>query len=393
MHFTRPIQFSRRIELVKPSQTLAITDKAKRMKREGLDVVSFSAGEPDFDTPDFIKQAAVQALAKGMTKYSPCSGTVELKKEIIEKLKRDNGLTYAPDEIIVSNGAKHSLFNAFQVLLNDGDEVIIPSPFWLSYPEMVRLSGGEPIFVTTQESDRFKMTPRDFEAKITSRTKMVMINSPSNPTGVMYEKSELEEIARIAVKHEMFIVSDEIYEKLIYGGKRHFSVASMGDRIKDFVLTVNGLSKAYSMTGWRLGYLAGPKEIVERMDNFQSHATSNPNTFAQFGAVEALAKGEDNVRSMCQVFEKRRDLMARDLAQIPKLSFVLPDGAFYFFVNISKTGLSSGIFAEKLLQAHHVAVVPGDVFGSDQHIRLSFATSEELIIKGLSRIREFVQTL
>ncbi|MBI4970364.1 MAG: pyridoxal phosphate-dependent aminotransferase [Candidatus Omnitrophica bacterium] len=385
------MQFSRRIELVKPSQTLAITDKAKKMKQQGLDVVSFGAGEPDFDTPSFIKEAAIQALQKGMTKYSPSSGIAELKKEIISKLERDNGLKYAAENIIVSNGAKHSLFNAFQVLLNEGDEVIIPSPFWLSYPEMVRLSGGEPVFLETKESDRFKLSAKELENKITQKTKIIVINSPSNPTGVIYEKEELEEIARIAVKHQVFVISDEIYEKLIYDGKRHISIASLNPQIKELTLTVNGMSKAYSMTGWRLGYLAGPKEIVERMDNLQSHATSNPNTFSQYGAVQALIKGEAEVVKMCKVFEQRRNLMADILNKIPKLTYIYPDGAFYFFVNISKTGMTSGAFAERLLEKNLVAVVPGDVFGSDQHIRLSFATSDENITKGLSRIAEFLK--
>lgn len=389
----KTIHFSRRIELVKPSQTLAITDKAKKMKQQGLDVVSFGAGEPDFDTPAFIKEAATEALKKGMTKYSPSSGLSELKKEIILKFERDNHLKYSPDEVIVSNGAKHSLFNAFQVLLNEGDEVIIPSPYWLSYPEMVRLAGGEPVFIETKESDRFKVRPKDLEARISSRTKIIVINSPSNPTGVIYDKEELEEIARIAIKHEIFVISDEIYEKLIYDRKKHVSIASLNNQIKELTLTVNGLSKAYSMTGWRLGYLAGPKEVVERMDNLQSHATSNPNTFAQYGAVQALAKGEEEVIKMCSVFEKRRNLMADEIKKISQLSFVMPDGAFYFFVNISKTRLSSAQFAEQILDKKLVAVVPGDVFGSDQHIRLSFATSDENIKKGLTRIAEFVKSL
>lgn len=385
------IQFSRRIELVKPSATLAISDKAKKMKQQGLDVVSFGAGEPDFDTPAFIKDAAIQALQKGMTKYSPSSGIAELKKEIISKFDRDNGLKYTADQIIVSNGAKHSLFNAFQVLLNEGDEVLIPSPFWLSYPEMVRLSGGQPVFLETKESNRFKASAKDIESKITPRTRILVINSPSNPTGVIYDKNELEEIARIAVKHQLFVISDEIYEKLIYDGKKHVSIASLNSEIKDLTLTVNGMSKAYSMTGWRLGYLAGPKEVVERMDNLQSHATSNPSTFSQYGAVQALAAGEAEVSKMCKVFEKRRNLMSDLINKIPKLSFVFPDGAFYFFVNIAKTGMTSGQFAEKLLEKNLVAVVPGDVFGSDQHIRLSFATSEENITKGISRIAEFLK--
>jgi len=388
----KTIHFSRRVELVKPSQTLVITDKAKKMKQQGLDVVSFGAGEPDFDTPAFIKDAAIDALKKGMTKYSPSSGISELKKEIILKLERDNGLKYGADELIISNGAKHSLFNAFQVLLNEGDEVIIPSPFWLSYPEMVRLAGGEPVFIETKESDRFKVKAKDLESKINTRTKIIVINSPSNPTGVIYSKDELEEIARIAVNHQVFVLSDEIYEKLIYDHKKHVSIASLNSQIKELTLTVNGLSKAYSMTGWRLGYLAGPKEVVERIDNLQSHATSNPNTFAQYGAVKALANGEEEVKKMCSVFETRRNLMADELKQINKLSFVLPDGAFYFFVNISKTGMNSAQFAEKILEKNLVAVVPGDVFGSDQHIRLSFATSEENIKKGLARIAEFVKS-
>ncbi|MBI4398526.1 MAG: pyridoxal phosphate-dependent aminotransferase [Candidatus Omnitrophica bacterium] len=387
----KTIQFSHRIEQVGPSQTLAITHKAKKMKQEGHDVISFGAGEPDLDTPEFIKNAAIDALKKGMTKYSPTSGLPDFKKAIIEKFEKDNGLKYSSDEIIVSNGAKHSLFNAFQVLLNEGDQVLIPSPYWLSYPEMVRLSGGEPVFIETNESDRFKIKPKDLENKISSRAKVLVINSPSNPTGVIYDRSELEEISRIAVKHGLFVISDEIYEKLIYDGKKHVSIASLNTEIKNVTLTVNGMSKAYSMTGWRLGYLAGPREIVEKMDNFQSHATSNPNTFAQYGAVEALLKGGEEIAKMRDVFETRRNLMARELDKISKCSYVCPDGAFYFFVNISKTGMDGARFAEKLLEKQVVAVVPGDVFGSARHIRLSFATSEQNIMKGISRIADFLK--
>lgn len=388
----KTFQFSRRIDSVKPSETLAITDKAKKMKAQGLDVISFGAGEPDFDTPAFIKEAAITALQKGKTKYTAAAGIDELKREIAKKLERDNALTYGLDEIIISNGAKHSLYNAFQVLLNEGDEVIIPSPYWLSYPEIVRLAGGVPVILETKESDGFKLNPQELARKISDHTKAVIINSPSNPTGVIYEKEEFEEIARIAVKHGIFLVSDEIYEKLIFNGKKHISPASFGREVKELTLTVNGLSKAYAMTGWRLGYLAGPKEVVRRMANLQSHSTSNPNTFAQFGAVQALARGEEETRKMCQIFEKRRNLMAEAIRQIPKLSTVIPDGAFYFFVNISKTGFGSTTLAERLLEKAQVAVVPGGVFGSEQHIRVSFATSEENIIQGLKRIGEFLKT-
>lgn len=387
------MQLSSRVQQVKPSLTLAITAKAKQMRKDGLDVISLSAGEPDFDTPDFIKNAAIKALKDGCTKYTPASGVEQLKELIIQKFQKDNNISYEMSDIVVSNGAKHSIYNIFQVLLNEGDEVIIPAPYWLSYPEIIRLSGGTPVILETKQEDRFKVKPADLKSKITDKTKAIIVNSPSNPTGVIYSEDELREIAQIAVENNIFIISDEIYEKLIYGDKKHVSIASFGEAEKKLTFTVNGLSKAYSMTGWRLGYLAGPKEITSKITSLQSHSTSNPNSFAQYGAIEALANGEEENKKMRKIFEARKALMLEHLSHLPKVSTVEPDGAFYAFVNISETGLTSSEFSDQLLEKEKVAVVPGAVFGSDAHIRLSFATSDENIIKGVARIKSFINSL
>ncbi len=389
----KTMQLSTRLEKVKPSATLAITAKAKQMKAEGLDVISFGAGEPDFDTPENIKQAAIKALQEGFTKYTAASGLDEFKKEIVKKFKNDNQIDYETNQIVVSVGAKHSLFNIFQTILNDGDEVVIPSPYWLSYPEMVRLSGGEPVIINTTEKSQFKITPEQFRNSITSKTKALIINSPSNPTGMLYSEEELRAIAEIAVEKGVFIVSDEIYEKLVFDSKKFISVASLSEEIKSWTFTVNGMSKAYSMTGWRLGYIGGPKEIVSKISSLQSHSTSNPTSFAQFGGIEALKNGKQSIDKMRIVFEQRRNLIAQEIGKIAKLSLLLPDGAFYVFVNISQTGLTSSEFTEKLLESEKVAVVPGIVFGSDDHIRLSFASSDENITKGIARIKNFVDQL
>ena len=383
---------SKRITKVTPSLTLSITAKAKALKAQGIDVISLSAGEPDFDTPDFIKEAAIEALRKGMTKYTPAEGTLELRKAICEKLKRDQGLAYAPDQIVVSTGAKHSLFNLFQVLLNEGDEVLIPSPYWLSYPEMVTLSGGRSVFIETLDAGEFKITPRQLEKGITSKTKILVLNSPSNPTGAVYRKSELEGLADTLLKYpKVWIVSDEIYEKLIFGGEPHVSIASLHPGIAKRTLLVNGHSKAYAMTGCRIGYSGCPKEIAEAASTLQSHSTSNPTSFAQAGALVALEKGEAEAKRMCQIFEKRRDLFLAELKKIPKIKVFPPQGAFYAFVNIEATGLDSIDLAERLLEEARVAVVPGKVFGSDRHIRLSFACSEKDLLESSRRIREWME--
>ncbi len=382
---------SSRIAQVAPSLTLSITAKAKALKAQGIDVISLGAGEPDFDTPDFVKDAAIDALKKGATKYTPVEGTIELRKAIVAKLKRDQGLTYAPDQIIVSSGAKHSIFNLFQVLLNEGDEVLIPSPYWLSYPEMVTLSGGKNVFLETTEKTEFKITPAQLEKSITPKTKILVLNSPSNPTGAVYRKKELEALVPVLLKHpQVLILSDEIYEKLIYEGVTHTSIAQLHPEIAKRTLLVNGHSKAYAMTGWRLGYSACAKEIADAVSTYQSHSTSNPTSFAQAGGVAALEKGEAEVRKMKEVFEKRRNLFVAELKKISQFKVFIPQGAFYIFMNIEGTGLDSMKLTEKLLEVARVAVVPGAVFGSNRHIRLSFACSEQDLLEASKRLAAYI---
>ena len=383
---------SKRITKVTPSLTLSITAKAKALKAQGIDVVSLSAGEPDFDTPDFIKESAIEALRKGMTKYTPAEGTVELRKAIVGKLKRDQGLSYTVDQIIVSCGAKHSIFNLSQVLINEGDEVLIPSPHWLSYPEIVTLSGGRSVFIETDEKTEFKITPAQLEKALTPQTKILVLNSPSNPTGAVYRRKELEALIPVLLKHpQVWILSDEIYEKLIFDGEAHTSIASLHPEIAKRTLIVNGHSKAYAMTGWRMGYAACSKEIAEAASTLQSHSTSNPTSFAQAGALTALEKGDPEAKRMREIFEKRRNLFLSELKRIPKLKAFSPQGAFYVFVNIEKIGIDSMRLTERLLEEARVAVVPGLVLGSDRHIRLSFACSEKDLLESTRRIEEWIQ--
>lgn len=384
-----------------PSLTLVINAKAAKLKSEGRDVIAFGAGEPDFDTPDFIKEAAIEAIHNGATKYTPASGTAELKKAICEKLKRDNGLDYVPSEIIVSNGAKHSLYNAFRVLLDPGDEVVIPSPYWLSYPEMVKFSGGVPVFADTEATD-FKMTAETFESVITPRTKAVVINSPNNPNGSVYTKGELEALAEVALKHNVTIISDEIYEELVYDGTQHFSIAQLSPEIKANTILINGMSKAFAMTGWRIGYAAAPEHVIKAMSSFQSHATSNPNSIAQYASVVALRHEKEFMEEMRGEFEQRRDLIVELINSVDGISCKKPHGAFYVMVDISAlkgkkingTEIEGSMsFAEALLEENNVAVVPGIAFGCDDYIRLSYATSKENIKKGLAGIAAFVKKL
>ncbi len=387
-------QLSNRITQVTPSLTLSITAKAKALKAQGIDVISLSAGEPDFDTPDFIKESAIEALRKGVTKYTPAEGTLELRKAVAEKLKRDQGLTYSPDQIVVSVGAKHSIFNLLQVLLNEGDEVIIPSPYWLSFPEIVTLSGGRSVFVETGEEREFKMTPDELTKALTRKSKVLILNSPSNPTGAVYRRSEFEALVPVLLKHPgVWILSDEIYEKLIFDGAGHVSIASLHPEIAKRTLIVNGHSKAYAMTGWRIGYAACPKEVAEAAANLQSHSTSNPTSFAQAGALVALEKGEAEAKRMCQIYERRRNLFLTELKKIPKIKPFTPQGTFYVFVNIQETGLDSMRFTERLLEEARVAVVPGKAFGSDRHVRLSFACSEQDLLESSRRLRDWIQKL
>lgn len=385
---------AKRVSQLAPSATLAIEAKAKKLKVEGLDVISFGAGEPDFDTPAYIKDAAIEALKKGFTKYTPAHGTLELRKAISEKLSKDNGLAYSPDEIVVSCGAKHAIYNVIQVLVEEGDEVLIPAPYWLSYPEVVSLAGAKSVFVPTTEETDFKVSAALLKKSVRPQTKLLILNSPANPTGAVYSEEELREISRFIKEHEIFVVSDEIYEKLLFDGRRHFSLASVDEETKKWTITVNGHSKTYAMTGWRIGYLACAKEIAQAVASLQSHSTSNPTSFAQMGAEAALRQEDTGeIEKIRLLFERRRDLIFYEMNRVKKLVPFKPQGAFYLFVNIERTGLSSVPFCEKLLEQKHVACVPGLAFGSDSHIRLSFATSEDHIVKGVERIRDFVASL
>ena len=386
------MDLSQRATILTPSLTLSIDSKAKAMKAEGLDVCGFGAGEPDFDTPEHIKAAAQAALEMGFTKYTPSSGTPELRQAIADKFLADNQLSYKPSQVIVSNGAKHSCYNAILATCQPGDEVIIPAPYWLSYPEMVRLAGAEPVIVQTTEANGWKMTAEQFQDAMTPRTKMIIINSPGNPTGAVYTRAELQGIIEVCADEEIFILSDEIYEKLTYDGAEHVSVASLPGAA-ELTITVNGFSKAYSMTGWRLGYLGAPEAIAKVIDAIQSHSTSNPCSFAQKGGLAALKGDQQPVADMRDEFDMRRNYMVNRLAAISRVSVVKPQGAFYVLVNIGKLGLSSSNFADRLLSKHQVAVVPGIAFGNDATVRLSYATSLDVIKKGLDRFEEFCKTL
>ena len=394
------MNLSRKGLSISPSATLAIDSKAKKLKAEGIDVVGFGAGEPDFDTPVHIKQAAIAAIEAGFTKYTPASGTMTLKEAICAKFKKDNGLDYAPANIVISNGAKHSLVNVFQAICNPGDEVIIPAPFWVSYPEMVKLADGVPVIVYTTEEQGFKFTVDQIRQAVTAKTKAIILNSPSNPTGMVYTREELAELADLALEKGFYVVSDEIYEKLIYDGKTHVSIASINEKIKAQTIIVNGVSKTYAMTGWRIGYTASTPEIAKIMSNVQSHATSNPNSIAQKAAEAAISGPQDMVATMVAAFASRRDYMVKRINSMPGLSCVNPNGAFYVMMNISQlmgkelAGLkiqSSDDFANVLLEKANVALVPGSGFGIDTHVRLSYATSQENITKGLDRIEQFLK--
>ncbi len=378
---------------VNPSSTLAITAKAKKLKTEGRDIVSFAAGEPDFDTPDFIKEAAIEAIKGGFTKYTPTTGIPELKSAICEKFKKDNSIEYSAEQIVVSCGAKHSIFNTLMVLINPEDEVLIPSPYWVSYPEMVRICAGSTRFIKTLPENNFKITAKELEKNISAKTKVLLLNSPSNPAGCVYNREELEQIAKICVKEKIFVISDEIYEKLIYDGEKHVSIASLNKDIYALTITVNGLSKSYSMTGWRIGYLGAPKDIVEAISRLQDHSTSNPVSISQKAAVAALNAPDDFFHKIRQEFEKRRDYCISRLKNIKKISCVLPKGAFYIFCDISKTGLDSSVFADRLLEEASLCLIPGAGFGADKYIRISFATGTEQLEKGMNKLEEWLGKL
>ncbi|HEY8901696.1 MAG TPA: pyridoxal phosphate-dependent aminotransferase [Chthoniobacterales bacterium] len=387
------MQLSSRVETLTPSLTLAIDSKAKAMKAEGIDVCGFGAGEPDFDTPDHIKAAAQAAIETGFTKYTPSSGIPELREAISQKFAADNGLNYKPSQIIVSNGAKQSCYNAILATCEPGDEVIIPAPYWLSYPEMVRLAGAEPVIVPTTEENNWKITAEQFEDAMTPKTKMIILNTPGNPTGSVYTKEELRKISEVAAEEEIYILSDEIYEKLVYDGAEHVSIASLTPEAYDLTITVNGFSKAYSMTGWRLGYLGAPEPIAKVIDSLQSHSTSNPCSFSQKGGLAALKGDQQCVVDMREEFNIRREYIYGRLNSITGITAVKPLGAFYVLANISALGLNSTNFADRLLSKANVAVVPGIAFGDDRTVRLSYATSMDIIKKGLDRIEDFAKTL
>ena len=387
------MQLSSRATSLTPSLTLSIDSKAKAMKSEGIDVCSFGAGEPDFDTPEHIKTAAIASLEAGFTKYTPSSGIPDLRQAVADKFLIDNGIDYKPSQIIISDGAKHSCYNAIVATCQPGDEVIIPTPYWLSYPEMVRLAGADPVFVYTKEEDGWKLTAEEFENAMTPRTKMIILNSPGNPTGAVYTKEELQALANVAAEEEILILSDEIYEKLVYDDTRHVSIASLGQEYYDLAITVNGFSKSYAMTGWRIGYLGAPEAIAKAIDSIQSHSTSNACSFAQKGALAALRGDQQSVADMRDEFNLRREYMLERLSKMPHLSVVRPNGAFYVLVNISKLGLTSQNFADRLLSKANVAVVPGIAFGDDRTLRFSYATSLDVIKKGMDRFEEFCRTL
>ncbi len=396
------LSLSNKAKAVKPSSTLAITAKAKEMKAEGIDVVGFGAGEPDFNTPGNVCDAAVEAIQSGFTKYTPASGTVELKKAICQKFKEFNHLEYQPNQIVVSNGGKHALSNIFDAILNPGDEVIILAPYWLSYPEMVKLSDGVPVFVRTDKAHQYKATAAQIEQAITPKTKALVLNSPSNPTGMIYTEEELRAIADVVVKKDIYVVADEMYEYLIYGEDKHVSIASFNEEIYKRTITCSGLSKSYSMTGWRIGYTGSGVEIAKLMSSIQSHATSNPNSIAQKAALEALTGPQDDVEKMKTEFNKRRTYMYETVAAMPYLSTIEPKGAFYLFVDASellekeykgeKIGTTERL-ADILLSEYAVAIVPCADFGYPECFRLSYAISIEQIKKGLDRIDEFLKGL
>ena len=397
-------RLAKRIRTISPSQTLAISAKAKAMKAAGENVINFGVGEPDFPTPDYIVEAAVRALHEGKTKYTPSSGLPALRSAVCEKFRRENGLVYEPSQIIVSNGAKHSIFNVCYALVDEGDEVIIPSPYWLTYPEVVKTCGGVPVFVEGSKENGFKITAEQLEAAVTPKTKLLIFNSPCNPTGAVYSEEEVRALAAVCEKHDIFVLSDEIYEKLIYTDARPFSMAAVSDKMKELTITVNGVSKTFAMTGWRIGYLAAPKAIAKAIDSFQSHATSNACSIAQCATIEALTSpvSEEKIKEMCAIFASRRAAAVERIAKMKDVYCIVPEGAFYVMLVVSgvygkkcgeKVLSSSAGFAEALLETEKVAVVPGAPFGADDCVRLSYSLSMEDMLEGLGRIEAFLKGL
>lgn len=390
------VNLANRVTALTPSTTLAITAKAKELKEQGIDVIGLGAGEPDFNTPEHILEAAVQSMKDGHTKYTPSAGLPALKKAIIQKFEKDQGLTYQLNEIIVADGAKHALYTLFQVILNDGDEVIIPTPYWVSYPEQVKLAGGVPIYIEGSEGNHFKITPEQLTNSITNKTKAVIINSPSNPTGILYTAEELLQLGKICLEKNVLIVSDEIYEKLVYGAHKHISIAQLTPELKEQTIVINGVSKSHSMTGWRIGYAAGNNKIIKAMTNLASHSTSNPTTTAQYAAIAAYNGTQEPVEEMRQAFEQRLEAIFDKVVAIPGFQCVKPQGAFYLFPNVKKAAVLTGFdsvddFVEALLVDAKVAVIPGSGFGAPENIRLSYATSLDQLEEAVKRIRQFVE--
>lgn len=397
-----PLGISAKALNIAPSATLTLDAKVKALRAAGEKVIGFAAGEPDFDTPLPIRDAMKEALDKGMTRYTPVAGAVELRDAIIQKLHRDHGLSYSREEIVVSNGAKHSLYTALQTLCNPGDEVLIPTPCWVSYPEMVRMAGGVPVFVEATQQEGFVPPASRIAAAVTPRTKAFILTTPNNPNGTVWEREVLQALAALAVEKDFYLLSDEIYEKLIYDGKEHVSIATLSPQVKARTLLVNGVSKAYAMTGFRIGYTAGPGDVIAAMTNYQSQATSAPNTPAQYAATVALTMPQDCVEEMRRAFQQRRDLLVQGLNAIPGIHCAKPEGAFYAMMNISallgkrlgdRVVADTAAFAEALLEKQHVAVVPGNAFMSEDCCRLSYATSPQEISQGLARIAAFAQAL
>jgi len=402
------MRFSERIMKVKPSATLAISALANSLRAKGIDVIGFGAGEPDFDTPRFIKAAGIQAIESGKTKYTPAGGIPELKKAIVDKFQRDNKLSYTEAHITVNCGGKHSFYNLMQVLLDDGDEIIVPAPYWVSYPPMALLAGGSPVIIDTAEESSFKLTPALLEKAITKKTRALVLNSPSNPTGAAYTKAELEGLAAVLENRDILIISDDIYESIIYDGFQFFNMANLSDALKEKTVVLNGVSKTYSMTGWRIGYMAGNPDLIKKVEILQSQSTSNPTSISQWASVEAINGDQSVVKDMVAAFDRRRKMIVESLNKVPGRKCLMPEGAFYGFPNISgvtrlkgwKAGREkygadsvSAALTSYLLEEARVAVVPGVEFGNDPNIRLSYATSDENIQKGTQRIKEAVEKL
>ncbi|ASF39659.1 pyridoxal phosphate-dependent aminotransferase [Halobacillus halophilus] len=389
------MELANRVQSLTPSSTLAITAQAKALKAEGHDVIGLGAGEPDFNTPAHILDAAKRAMDEGLTKYTPAGGIPELKNAISAKLKRDQNLTYTNEQIIVTTGAKHALFTLFQVLLNKGDEVIVPAPYWVSYPEQIKLAEGKPVIVTADESNNFKITPEQLKASISEHTKAVVINSPSNPTGMMYSEKELQALGQVCLDNDILIISDEIYEKLVYTSEEHISIAQLSEELYNQTVIINGVSKSHSMTGWRIGFAAGNKTIIKAMSNMASHSTSNPTSIAQYAALAAYIGSDEDVTKMREAFKERLDVLYDKLTSIPGVECVKPSGAFYLFPNVQKAAESGGFsdvdeWVKALLDQEKVALVPGSGFGSPQNVRLSYATSLDQLEKAADRIKQFV---